>query len=367
MNGTHILELFSNQLADEIAGRDGDCPRFAPLNISPWLAMSLMQKAIRRGREELALGAAATLLKVSPDRLWRRLCVTVYEDIGVADFDLVALVTVAVKGKTFRAGLGGEWAVASHLIELMCRSAKCRAADDLAVVCEQREDLERARLDLTFRALPDLVGRIAGEGDIGERALALWYATGTDRCPSPVLRSRRGDPQAAFNALCDAGFAESVVEVCREGFRKCNEILPPFLILLEQEVRNAERQVEPDDLPAEVMIGDLPCWAYDMHVREGNRALAKFIEGDSPFAHWFRKTVGKARGSKPAGNLLFRVESGLVDRRLKWSTGKRLRDQADVRSCGLDPKLAAEGLELLQADLPKLNEARRHVTASNFR
>lgn len=37
MNGTHILELFRNQLADEIARRDDDCPRFFPLNINPWL------------------------------------------------------------------------------------------------------------------------------------------------------------------------------------------------------------------------------------------------------------------------------------------------------------------------------------------
>jgi hypothetical protein len=28
---------------------------FNPLDVSPWLAMSLMQKAIRRGREEIAL------------------------------------------------------------------------------------------------------------------------------------------------------------------------------------------------------------------------------------------------------------------------------------------------------------------------
>ena len=43
-----------------------------PLTISPWVAMSLLQKAIRRGRKDLALRAAATLLKGSPERLWRR-------------------------------------------------------------------------------------------------------------------------------------------------------------------------------------------------------------------------------------------------------------------------------------------------------
>lgn len=79
MNGAHILEQYRDQLAQEILERAGDLPRFDPLNINPWLAMSLMQKAIRRGRKDLALRTAATLLKASPNRLWRRIGITAYE------------------------------------------------------------------------------------------------------------------------------------------------------------------------------------------------------------------------------------------------------------------------------------------------
>jgi hypothetical protein len=32
------------------------------MDASPWVAMSVLQKAIRRGREDLALNAATTLL-----------------------------------------------------------------------------------------------------------------------------------------------------------------------------------------------------------------------------------------------------------------------------------------------------------------
>jgi hypothetical protein len=49
------------QLRDVIA--EFQPPLCNALTISPWVAMSLMQKAIRRGRKELALRAAATLLK----------------------------------------------------------------------------------------------------------------------------------------------------------------------------------------------------------------------------------------------------------------------------------------------------------------
>jgi hypothetical protein len=79
-----------------------------PLQVSPWIAMSLLQKAIRRGRKDLALRATATLLHVSPERLWRRIGCVAFEDIGVADLDAVAMATAALAGKRFRASLGGE-------------------------------------------------------------------------------------------------------------------------------------------------------------------------------------------------------------------------------------------------------------------
>src|SRR5688500_741851 len=73
MNRIFVLEHFQDQLTEEINHCGDDLPHINPLNVSPWLAMSLMQKAIRRDRADLALRAAATLLQVSPDRFWRRL------------------------------------------------------------------------------------------------------------------------------------------------------------------------------------------------------------------------------------------------------------------------------------------------------
>jgi len=52
VNGLIILNNARQHLADEIfAYRE---PKAAPLKISPWLAMSLLQKAIRRGEREWA-------------------------------------------------------------------------------------------------------------------------------------------------------------------------------------------------------------------------------------------------------------------------------------------------------------------------
>ena len=105
-NGSIPLSAARQQLAEAITKAQSSA--FAPLDISPWLAMALLQKAIRRGRGEFAQQAAATLLQIAPERLWRRCGGIAFEDIGVADVETVSLVTAALAGKTLRASLGGE-------------------------------------------------------------------------------------------------------------------------------------------------------------------------------------------------------------------------------------------------------------------
>ena len=115
------------------------------------------------------------------------------------------------------------------------------------------------------------------------------------------------------------------------------------------------------------MIGSVPCWAYDMHVREGNQAMARFMGSGCETARWLASHDLPKSPVRCLGGLLFRVESGLVDRRLRWSVGNRLLQFADTEAHGLDTGEAIESLRLLRKDLPVLNEERRNVAASNSR
>ena len=132
MTNPNVLNLARQQLADATANFRP--PPQTPLNVSSWVAMATLQKGIRRGRDGIALSAAATLLTISPERLWRRCGGIAFEDIGVADLKTVSLVTAALTGKKFRATLGGEWLVASFIVSRMAQAVKCRAADDLLMV-----------------------------------------------------------------------------------------------------------------------------------------------------------------------------------------------------------------------------------------
>ena len=188
MNGPEILHLIRNDLQHAVA-RQGKPPTPRPMDASPWVAMSAMQKAIRRGREDLALSAAATLLRDAPDKLWRRIGCIAYEDVGVASLEAVGLATVALGGKQVHAALGGEWAVASCIVHELCRVPKCRAADDLLMACELHPAYAEARAKLPDLTTRDLIAVATGDARVPVRALALWYALGTDR-----RRSTPGEP-----------------------------------------------------------------------------------------------------------------------------------------------------------------------------
>jgi hypothetical protein len=358
VNGPEILHLIRHDLQRAVAAR-GEPPTPQPMNASPWVAMSTMQKAIRRGRADLALSAAATLLRDAPDKLWRRVGCVAFEDVGLAAFAAVGLATVSLGGKQARAALGGEWAVASCVVAELSRAPKCRAADDLLMACELHPAYADARAQLPRLTTHDLITVATGRRAVHERALALWYALGTDRGRSS-LAPRRGDPRAVFEQLCEAGWPHTVVEVAREGFRRTRTVLCPLVALLACEPRHAE-QIESDDLPAEDAIGEVPGWALDVYTREGRAAFVRFLQTDAPAARWVRSNIRPARRISRLGHIVFRIEGGLVADRMRWPLAVDLRRQVDVECSGPGCPDASEILGLMRGDIPRLNEARAAV------
>jgi hypothetical protein len=323
--------------------------------------MSLLQKAIRRGEENLALRAAATLLHLDPPRLWRRLACIAFEDIGVADLDTVFLVTAALAGKTFRGQLGGEWLVASSLVSRMAQAPKCRAADDLLMAIEGHPSLKQVRADLVHETTRDLLRIVTGPDPLPVRGLALWYVLGTDRRPSKTLLVRRGEPYTVFENLCDAGLPHSVVEIAREGFRKTGEVLCPFVALLAPLTLKEPKAVMDDELPSEAIIRGVPGWAYDLYSREGRAGLERFLQGTSETARWVCASIPPSQRVGFLGGIIFRVEGGLVQRRLRWGPGDELRRLVDLECQGFRCPNASEVLQLMKTDLTLLNEARQAI------
>ncbi len=131
-----LTEYLIDGLSEALAKAEEPAPP-VPLIADRYVALSAMQKAIRRGHEELALRAAANLIIGGPHAIWRRLGIVAFEDIGVGNIDAVGWATVLVGKPEVRKRLGGEWKVMNSLIRVLCRSAKCRATDDLVHLIER--------------------------------------------------------------------------------------------------------------------------------------------------------------------------------------------------------------------------------------
>ena len=75
-------------LSEVLAKADEPTPP-VPLAADRYVALSALQKSIRRGHEDLALRSAMNLMIGGPHAIWRRLGIIAFEDIGVGNIDLV--------------------------------------------------------------------------------------------------------------------------------------------------------------------------------------------------------------------------------------------------------------------------------------
>jgi hypothetical protein len=359
MNGPIILNQLRENLADLLLDYREPAP--TPMPISPWLAMSLLQKSIRRGDAEFAQRAAATLATIAPDKLWRRAGAAAYEEVGIADLSAVALVTAALVGKRFRSTVGGEWKVASYVVDVMVRANKCRAADDLLLVADHHLSFKRAREALAEKSTAELIRIALGDAELPVRAIATWYAVGVRPRQSANLANRRGEPRAFFDAICEAGLPHTVCEAAQEGFRRVPEPLCPFVAMLSAIMPRKPFELTSDVLLPDTMVRGVPSWAYDTYVREGRVALNAFLSGNSATAEWVRQNIPPSRRVNFLGTVVFRIEGGQIKNRVRWDISSNLRRTVDIECHGPHCADGTNILNLMRNDICALNTERANV------
>jgi len=96
------------------------------------------------------------------------------------------------------------------------------------------------------------------------------------------------------------GYVLAIADSGCDPFRRTNEMLCPFVSLLACAQRHAAR-IESDELPPEVMIGDVPSWAFDVYSREGRAALARFSKLMRPPLDGYGATSARRADSHSSG------------------------------------------------------------------
>lgn len=356
--GEAVHEAAENELADAVR-HAGPFTISLPLPADRYVAMSALQKAVRRGREELALSAAANLLSGTVAGFWKRMIIIALEEICVADVALVSNVVVGASNGKLRAQLGGDWAVAEYLVRRMCRADADRSADDLVVLLEGDPALENQRGEFPSLSMIDRIARATNCPDLNVRALAAWFAVGTDKTPSVGLVEVSGCPDTYFDALYETTASGQSIEISRIAFRRTRCVLAPLLPLLYDVRRGCEGVIADDEMPEECLLGPVPSWVFDMHTRTGLSAFSHYARASTKMRDFIKSHYS---GSMPVprmiGHLVFRIESGLCAKRLKWEVGNKLRRQADLTRVGLDPTAVPEGLSILREEIGLVNACR---------
>lgn len=349
------LEQAREDLVELLARHQVPTPE--PIDVSPWIAMSLLQKAVRRSEERYALQSAATLLHQHPDRFWKRCAGIAFEDIGVANPALLAIVMAALDGKRFRASIGGEWAVASLVVSKLVHSAKCRAADDLLMLADRHPDFAQARKSFAVMPSSELFGIVDSGECLAERVIAAWYSAGAFWRTSTGLTPRRGSAATLFQHLA-RDCSSSAVELARRGYARGAGMLSLcFLLLLHERRHDGDRLLD-DKFPPAQTIGNIPGWSLDLYSQEGRASLNSFCNSRCKTSEWLHSHV-RVNRLGTLGGLLFRVEGGLVSRRLIWDQAESLRRAMDFEAHGLAPACAEEGLSLLSSEIDLLNIVRQ--------
>ncbi|WP_202299098.1 hypothetical protein [Mesorhizobium sp. 131-2-1] len=271
------------------------------------------------GYQTIALEATSFLFSGHTDRFWRRLVVIALEDIGIGDLDLVREVLFASTRKGWRAENGGDWAVASHLVECLCFAPKSRDACELLVAADLHprwKEHRTAILDLTHHQLCDIVAN--SDRHIVERTLAAWLIAGTRRFPAFALPEVAGSFPALLDVYRHIGVAENVLEVARLGSTRTDEGHPLTLPLIWLAAGSGPVIVQPGQLSEPVLIRGWPDYAFDMHARLGRRALALFGDRCTALRQMMQRHLPVSAQADLIGHLVFRVEGHVVDRRLSY-------------------------------------------------
>lgn len=145
--------------------------------------ISALQKDIRRANEEQAMFWALELVPRFEGYLWRRLCVIVNEDIGIANPLLLLLIpqqrTLFAEYRELGRD-GSARLILANTILLLCRSPKSRLADHFQCVVNQGRLQNDLRYDIPDYALDKHTHR----GHTLKRDVDHWLDEGCVLTPS---------------------------------------------------------------------------------------------------------------------------------------------------------------------------------------
>ena len=345
--------------------------RDEPIPLDPWLAASLLQKAIRRGDAERARHAALALHRHRGTGIWRRLTIIAFEDVGIGDLDLVRDVTMCAIDRSVRKPLGPDHEVIATLVQRLAAAPKDRSTDYLICAAKDHPGFDAVRQDIGKLSNDE---RIAVATDAGQplvrRAAAMWYCSGVNGGGPHVLS--RGDLPRLLHAFDGLGFPHPLSSIVETAARKTREpiaIMLPLLWCLLVESGGGRATQEMSLPPAPIHRG-VPLYAYDKHTRLGKRAIGHFIRECGDLRRRLGEFVAEFRHRDVAAMAAFYTDAAPLARRLAWARSEELEAlglEADMRKVGCPREGVEPILDAVRNNLDQLHAIRQRLLSGGPR
>jgi hypothetical protein len=290
-------------------------PHYAITNV--YVLSSLLQKAVRRGELDVARKAGHALLSRDPMRVWRRLCVTALEDIGIGDPDVAADMIGIASYSEIRRELGGNPEALDELLRRACGAVKDRSADHFHSIAERDPETRVSKERLRQASDNALLAVVASEKGLIDRtvAAALFHARNAE-----TAALRRVTLPRIFDLFEDMGAPTPLLAACRLYAWRELDPLPVYTLLAWALARGVAETVRSHDRLESPLIDGLPAYGFDPHhTRTGRRAVQLWHRSYLKAPPWSARQIGMA---------LWNVEAAACDRTLAWEPGAQIRRQA---------------------------------------
>jgi hypothetical protein len=295
-----------------------------------WLLASLMQKAIRRGKSNLAAASAIVLDQVEPGYVLRRLPVIAYEDVGVANATL--LIDVIAEARNLRTtSLEHRQRRVAVLASLLAASTKSRTACDVLSLMSAARVLMANRSNRPWVPPLDLAALAEDRN-----APLLDRATAFDQLfAASAVSARNRGAEANVALLFKVASAMAVPEVvvsaarCGTGTHRLNRFLPLAYEVVFANGAVHQGEARPSRWGAEASGPILLC-ALDMYTRLGQSAYRRLLRTEGDLAELLRSVPTVRNAVHAIGTLLFHAEGSILDRPVTSSTSQALLQEVEL-------------------------------------
>ena len=362
VEGPKIPHLFENDLRRSIGAA-----RPRPLAIDPWVASSLLQKAIRRADVNLAERAAFTLTRHRGQGIWRRLIAIAFEDVGVGSVDALIQTTKACTSAAWRLWVGGDELALRLVVRLLAEAPKDRSPDHLICAAHDHPTMEADRCEVGAMSLAQRIALVADAGSpLPKRAIAAWYASGVEW--GEERRIGRGDLSALMSAFRDLGVPSDLVSATHVAAMRTREpivVMTPLIWLVSEEAGG--HHVTDCPVPPTTTIREVPAYALDKHTALGKAAIHRFSRECPAVRSVLTAHVPEYRANDAACMAAFYADAAPVARRFDWDGSaelERLGTESDMLKVGVSRQGICAVLEAVRDNLEQLNAIRAEVLGS---